>query len=141
MKILPFFFYFVTFFYIAVPFSVLSNDEPLLVRELKNVVKNLSGFEIDVRIAHNKETKRKDLYVTPSGEGNYSIGTFLYSVAKGVDAITSRSITYRLYTGMVMIDIKEELWAISAENCRKTFKQKTVEEQNVMLQNSLKRLR
>jgi hypothetical protein len=42
---------------------------------------------------------------------------------------------------MVLIDINNELWAISAENCRKIFKLETAEEQTWVFQQSLKRLR
>lgn len=118
----------------------LSFGETVLETELKEEVKK-RGIEIGIEIIQNKETKLQDLYIIPYGDRNYSTGSFIYAVSEGVATITSKSFAYRLYTGMVIIDVNEELWAISSENCREIFKLKTVDEQNTLLQKSLKRLR
>ncbi|MBA7627584.1 hypothetical protein ES703_35048 [subsurface metagenome] len=120
---------------------LLSADEPILLKELKKEVENNSGFFIYIEIITNPESKLQDLYITPEIGRTYSSGSFIYAVAQAVSNITSHSLTYRFYTGITMIDVNGELWAISAENCRKIFKLGTVEEQNAMLQKSLKRLR
>jgi hypothetical protein len=122
-------------------FSPVSAEETNFIQELRKEVVNNSGFSINARIVQNKESKLQDLYILPAGEKTYPTGSFIHAVAQGVSDVTSSSFAYRLYTGMVIIDINGELWAISSENCRKIFRQDTVEGQNEMMQKSLKRLR
>ena len=122
-------------------FSPASAEETHFIQELRKEVTNNSGFNINARIVQNKESKLQDLFIQPAGEKTYPTGAFIYAVAQGVSDVTSSSFAYRLYTGMVIIDINGELWAISSENCRKIFKQDTTEDQNEMMQKSLKRLR
>jgi len=119
--------------------SVLYAQEPIIVQDIREKVKKY-GCDIKVEIVHNRESDREDLFITPNGTG-YSSGAFIFAVAHGVSDATSISITYQLYFGMVLVEINDELWAISAENCRKIFSLKTAEEQNEMFRKSLKRLR
>jgi hypothetical protein len=116
-------------------------DEPIIVRELKYEVKKNSNFLINVQVLINKESRLQDLYITSIEDKEYSVDAFLYSVTQAVASITQISVTYRIYTGQVLIDIKGELWAISAENCRKVFELGTIEEQNRMLQKKIIKLR
>jgi len=119
----------------------ISADETLLSQELKKSIKESHGYLIEVRVIPNKETKLQDLYITPEKGKDYPAGAFIHAVAQAVSKVTSKSFAYRLYTGMVIIEIGKDLWAISAENCRETFKLSTVEEQNAFFQKSLKRLK
>jgi len=119
--------------------SVLYAQEPIIVQDIRNKVKQY-GFDIKVEIVHNRESDREDLLISPEGTG-YSNGAFIFAVAHGVSDATSISIIYQLYFGMVLVEINDELWAISAANCRKIFSQKTAEDQNEMFRKSLKRLR
>ena len=116
-------------------------EEPIIIRELKYEVQQNSGFSIDVQVLMNEKSRLQDLYITPAKGKTYSLSPFLYSVALAVARITQKSVTYQVYTGQVLIDINGELWAISAEMCRKVFELGTVEEQNKTLQKKLIRLR
>ena len=144
-KILNNRFQFFLFFFICILISqfclpCISAAESLIVSELKEAVKE-HGFDINATIVHNKETKLQDLSITPIENHSYSSGSFIYAITNGVSKVTSRSFAYKLFIGMVIIDINDELWAISAENCRKVFGYDTVAKQNEMLRKSLKRLR
>jgi len=121
-------------------FPPLSAGDSIIESELKESVGKLD-VQITVRMVPNAETKKHDIYISPAAGQSYSSGTFIYTVARGVSDVVSKSFTYQLYLGMVLIDINNELWAISAENCRKIFKLETAEEQTRVLQQSLKRLR
>ena len=120
--------------------SVSQSGGSLLVEELKALVAEY-GFSIEVAVINNKKTKLQDLFITPESGENYPQQSFFYAVARGVSEITSKSMAYRIYTGMVLIDINDQLWAISAENCRKVFELQLLDEQNSLLKKSLKRLR
>jgi len=120
--------------------SFLSANDSIIGSEIRDAVKKY-GFDITVDIVYNKKTGLQDLAIEPAEGHSYSSGSFVYAVSQCVAKITSKSFTYRLYFNMVIIDINDELWAISAENCRKTFELGTIEEQNEMLRKSLKRLR
>ena len=121
--------------------SVAEDEEPLVARELKQEVQSSEGLSIQVQVYMNDETHRQDLYITPTEGGSVSTSGFVYAAARGVSAITERSITYRLYTGMVLIDVNRELWAISAKSIRETFALGTLEEQSTELWKRLVRLR
>ncbi len=114
-------------------------QEPVIVQDIRNRVKQY-GYSIKVEIVHNKKTDREDLLISPA-ESGYSSGAFIFAVAHGVSDATSISITYQLFFGMVLVEINDELWAISASNCRKIFSLRTAEEQNELFRKSLKRLR
>ena len=121
--------------------SCADEEEPLIARELKREVQGNSDFSFQVQVFLNEYTNLQDLYVMPSGESGYSTSAFVYAVAKGIAVITEQSITYRLYTGIVLIDVNGELWAISAKSLREVFQIGTVEEQNALLWKKLIRLR
>ncbi len=124
--------------------GVLADDtveEPLLARELKKGISTNYNMAISVNIVINQESKLQDLIITPKGDRAYSTGSFIYAVVHAVSVATKKTLAYKIYTGMVIIDINGELYAISAENCRKVFKSDTVEEQNEVLRKNLKKLR
>jgi hypothetical protein len=121
--------------------SFAEDEVPLVARELKQEVQNSEGLSIQVQVYMNDETHRQDLYITPSEGGSVSTRGFVYAAARGVSAITERSVTYRLYTGMVLIDVNRELWAISAKSIREAFTLGTLEEQSTKLWKRLVRLR
>jgi len=127
--------------FLVFPTTNLTADKPLLAVEIKKSIKESHGYLIDVRVIPNKETKLQDLYIAPEKGENYPHNVFIHAVARAVSNITSQSFAYKLYTGMIIIEIGDELWAISAENCREAFNRETVEEQNSFLQKSFKRLR
>jgi len=121
-------------------FNISKADESLIAKDLKEALISYD-FDISIEVFNNKQTELQDLLIKPSRENNYSTGSFIYGVVNGVADITSKSFAYRLYIGMVMIDIHGELWSISAKNCREMDKLGTVEKQNNFLQRNLKRLR
>lgn len=125
--------------FLLAPFPLPAGDS-IIETEIKEAVKK-HDVQINVKIAPNAETKKHDIYISPASGYTYSGDTFIYSVTWGISEVVSESFTYQLYLGMVLIDINNELWAISAENCRKIFKLESVEEQTRMLQQNLKKLR
>lgn len=118
-----------------------TGEELLLARELKKRISTNYNMLISVNIVTNQESKLQDLIITPGSDQHYATGSFIYAVVEAVSGITTKTLTYKIYTGMVIIDINGELHAISAENCRKVFKSDTVEEQNEILRKNLKKLR
>jgi len=115
-------------------------DETLIEKDLKEALA-LYDFEISVDIFNNKQSGLQDLLIKPAGKNKYSTGSFIYGVVNAISDITLKSFAYRLYIGVAMMEINDQLWAISAENCRKALKFGTVEEQNNFLQKNLKRLK
>ncbi len=118
-----------------------TGEELLLARELKKGISTNYNMLISVNIVINQESKLQDLIITPEGDQGYSTGSFIYAVVHAVSVVTTKTLAYKFYTGMVIIDINGELYAISAENCRKVFEADTVEEQNEILWKNLKKLR
>ncbi len=118
-----------------------TGEETLLARELKKGISTNYNMLISVNIVTNQESKLQDLIITPGSDQHYATGSFIYAVVEAVSGITTKTLTYKIYTGMVIIDINGELHAISAENCRKVFEADTVEEQNEILWKNLKKLR
>ena len=118
-----------------------TGEEPLLARELKKGIGDSHNMLISVNIVTNQESKLQDLIITPGRDQHYATGSFIYAVVEAVSGITTKILTYKIYTGMVIIDINGELYAINAENCRKVFEADTVEEQNELLRKNLKKLR
>jgi hypothetical protein len=119
--------------------SFVFSAEPVIVQDIRKKVEHY-GYEIAVEIVNNRETGREDLFVTPK-KGGYSSGAFIFAVAHGISDATSISLTYQVFFDMVLIQINDELWAISAANCRRIFSLQSAEEQNKMFRKSLKRLR
>jgi len=115
--------------------------KPIIARDLEKKARELYNLEIDVMVIPNSETKLQDLYIRPKPGKEYSSGDFIFSIANTVAEVTKSSFTYKIYTGMVIIEINDELWVISAEKCREIFKEKTIEKQSRLLQESIKWLR
>lgn len=118
-----------------------TGEEPLLARELKKGISTNYNMAISVNIVTNQESKLQDMIITSEGDQSYSTGSFIYAVVHAVSVATKKTLAYKIYTGMVIIDINGELYAISAENCRKVFEADTAEEQNEILRKNLKKLR
>lgn len=129
------------FFVLIHPALIFPETKPILARDLEEKAKELYNIEVDVTVFPNSKTKLQDLYIRPKAGEKYSSGEFIFSIAHIVADVTKTSFTYKLYTGMVIIEINDELWAISAKKCREIFKEETVEKQTNLLQENIKWLR
>ena len=133
--------YFSFFAAVFVLFTVFLYASYNIDREIKTFLTKETGQNVDVSVIPNQETKKGDVYIkiksspTPSKDKNI----FITVLAMG--KLMEQSISYQIYLGVVMIDIDNSLYAISAENCRKIFLAKNQQEQNSLLQKNLKRLK
>lgn len=114
--------------------------ESFLVKELKNAVEDY-GYKIQLLVWPNQKTNKNDIYITPEKGYDYASDKFIFDACQGIAEVTSESVAYRLYVGIVLIEVTHELWAIGSENCRKAFRMDTGEEQKALLQKYLKLLR
>ena len=116
-------------------------EESTLVTELKKEVNKTHGFKLKVFVLTNPESKLQDIYIMPDGEQDYDTETFINAIISAVNNLTSEIIAYRIYIGIILIDINGELFAISAKNCRDVSDSESEEEQKVKLNIYLKKLR
>jgi len=115
-------------------------QEPAVAREIRGIAEDF-GFLIIVDVVNNRYTGMQDLVIEPA-EGSACVSEdFLHAVCAAVAQVTAQSPAYQTYLDMVMIDVNDELWAISAENCRRAFQMSTEPAQKVLLGRSLQRLR
>ena len=116
-------------------------EESTLAAELKKEVNKTNDFQIKVFVLTNPKSKLQDIYIMPDGEQDYDTETFINSIINAINYLTTDIIAYRIYIGIVLIDINGELFAISAENCREVYGSESEEERNVKLNIYLKKLR
>ena len=116
-------------------------EESTLAAELKKEVNKTNDFQIKVFVLTNPESKLQDIYIMPDGEQDYDTEPFINSIINAINYLTTDIIAYRIYIGIVLIDINGELFAISAENCREVSGSESEEERNVKLNIYLKKLR
>jgi hypothetical protein len=116
-------------------------EESTLAGELKKEVNKTNDFQLKVFVLTNPESKLQDIYIMPDGEHDYDTETFINSIIGAINYLTTDIIAYRIYIGIVLIDINGELFAISAENCREVSDSESEEERNVKLNIYLKKLR
>ena len=117
-----------------------SAQEIRIVTELIEVSEDF-GYMINATVVNNRYTGMQDLHVTPAEGHSYETEIFLRIVSAAVATVTRQSPIYQTYIDMVMMDINGELWAISAESCRKAFSRTTEAGQNAMLRSRLQQLR
>ncbi len=115
--------------------------ESILVSDLKKEVNKTHDFQFKVFVLTNPESKLQDIYIIPDGEQDYDTGTFINAIISAVNYLTTEIIAYRIYIGIILIDINGELFAISAENCREVSDSESENEQKVKLNIYLKKLR
>ena len=116
-------------------------EESILASELKKEVNKTHDFQLKVFVLTNPESKLQDIYIMPDGEQDYDTETFINAIISAVNNLTSEIIAYRIYIGIILIDINGELFAISAKNCRDVSDSESEEEQKVKLNIYLKKLR
>ena len=116
-------------------------EEPPLATELKKEVNKTNDFQLKVFVLTNPESKLQDIYIMTDGEQDYDTEPFVNAIINAINYLTTDIIAYRIYIGIVLIDINGELFAISAENCREVSGSESEEERNAKLNLYLKKLR
>ncbi len=121
--------------------SYLAFSEYDISMEIRNYIFNETGQNTEVTIIPNNKTKKGDVYIKvinprfPSKDKN--IRMILLSIGK----LLEQSISYQIYLGIIMVDINNNLYAISSENCRKAYIAKTTEEGYSIIERNLKKLK
>ncbi len=116
-------------------------EESNLSIELKKEVNKTHDFQLKIYVLTNPESKLQDIYIMPDGEQDCNTETFINAIISAVNHLTLEIIAYRIYIGIVLIDINGELFAISAENCREVSDSASGEEKKAKLNIYLKKLR
>jgi hypothetical protein len=117
-----------------------SAQELLIVIKLKEITEDF-GVLVTVNVINNRYTGKQDLAIKPTEDTVYETDVFLHTVCAAVATVTAQSPVYETYIDMVMLNINDELWAISTESCRKAFGMATEVGQNAMLKSRLQQLR
>jgi hypothetical protein len=118
-----------------------TSKDTALVAELKKKVEESHGYKLQVYVVTNPESKLQDLYIMPESGKNYETKTFVYAILGAVNRLTTEIIAYRIYIGVVLIDINGELFAISAKNAREVMSLEAGDERDAKLNIYLKKLR
>ena len=118
-----------------------TSEDSTLVTDLKKEVEKSHGFQLKVYVVTNPESKLQDIYIMPESGQDLETETFIYAILNAVNYLTTEIIAYRIYIGVVLIDINEELFAISAENARDVINSESEEDQKEKLNIYLKKLR
>ncbi|MCK5568776.1 MAG: hypothetical protein KAJ15_03605, partial [Spirochaetes bacterium] len=108
-------------------------EESILAVELKKEVNKTHDFQLKVFVLTNPESKLQDIYIMSDREQDYDTETFINAIISAVNHLTTEIIAYRIYIGIVLIDINGELFAISAKNCREVSDSESGEEQKAKL--------
>jgi hypothetical protein len=118
-----------------------TSEDTNLAAELKKEVEKSHGFKLKVYVVTNPESKLQDIYILPESGQDIETETFIYAILNAVNYLTTEIIAYRIYIGVVLIDINGELFAISAKNAREVISSKPEEERSTKLNTYLKKLR
>ena len=110
-------------------------------KEIASYIANETGNKVTVYIAPNRKTKKGDIYIKVISSKLPSKDKTILSISNVIGKLTEESIAYKIYFDTIMIGIKDRLYAISTENCRKIFDAQSQEEQSKILQNNLKTLK
>ncbi|HEB33053.1 MAG TPA: hypothetical protein ENI15_19600 [Spirochaetes bacterium] len=116
-------------------------EESALASDLKKEVNKTHDFQFKVFVLTNPESKLQDIYIMSDDGQDYDTETFINAIISAVNYLTTEIIVYRIYIGIILIDINGELFAISAENCRDVSDSESEDEQKVKLNIYLKKLR
>jgi hypothetical protein len=115
------------------------SEEPQIVIALKETTETF-GYMIDVQVIYNRYTGMQDLFVTPAREQSYDTESFISNVCAAAAGVTAQNLDYQTYD-VLMINVNEELWAISIKSCRQAFSMATEAEQHAMLKGRLQQLK
>ena len=115
------------------------SEEPQIVIELKKTTETF-GYMIDVQVIYNRYTGMQDLFITPAKGQSYDTEAFMRNVCAAAASVTARNPAYQTYDVLVM-NVNEELWAISTKSCRLAYSMATEAEQHDMLKGRLQQLK
>lgn len=115
------------------------SEEPQIVLELKETTETF-GYMIAVQVIYNRYTGMQDLFVTPVNEQSYDTEAFIRNVCAAAASVTAQNPDYQTYD-VLMMNVNEELWAISTKTCRLAFGMATEAEQHAMLKGRLQQLK
>jgi len=115
------------------------SEKPQIVVKLKETTETF-GYMIDVQVIYNRYTGMQDLFVTPVSEQSYDTDAFIRNVCAAAASVTTQNPDYQTFD-VLMLNINEELWAISIKTCRQAFGMATEAEQHDMLKGRLQQLK
>ena len=98
------------FLLLCLPITVImaeedTSEDSTLTADLKKEVDKSHGFQLKVYVVTNPDSKLQDIYIMPESGQDIETETFIYAILNAMNYLTTKIIAYRIYIGVVLIDI------------------------------------